>query len=254
MLFPPLFSNRLFSFLINGCRVILHVVNGDSPDPVGDFLAINQELELYNPKLLQKTQVIVINKIDIPEVRERLPALITRLEKEAGHNRVLPISARKRERTRELMNRVNNLLSSLPKQTSLELFSNDEEEEEELLGVSGSRGRVNFEEEDLQAHSSSDFEVVSDPIRYPGQFRVVGRKIEKIVEMTNWDYYEALQRFQRILDAEGISAALEAAGVKQGDLVMIGDWDFNYWDPKNRWIADLGLEEVNPRRRPSSFE
>lgn len=36
----------------------------------------------------------------------------------------------------------------------------------------------------------------------------------------------------------------------QGDLVMVGDWDFNYWEPKNRWIAELGLEEVNPRLRP----
>lgn len=42
---------------------------GDSEDPVGDFIAINQELELFNPKLVTKPQVVVINKIDIPEVR-----------------------------------------------------------------------------------------------------------------------------------------------------------------------------------------
>ena len=91
--------------------------------------------------------------------------------------------------------------------------------------------------------------------------------------MTNWDYYESVQRFQRILEAEGISDALKEvcisvrslhhsstppyltyltqAGAQQGDLVMIGDWDFNYWERKNRWIADLGLENINPRRRPS---
>jgi GTP-binding protein len=53
-------------------RVILHVIRGDSPDPVGDFEAINQELELFNPKLAEKTQVVVINKIDIPEVQEKV--------------------------------------------------------------------------------------------------------------------------------------------------------------------------------------
>lgn len=208
---------------------------------MGDFLAINQELSLFNPRLLNKTQVIAINKIDLPEVRQRLPELSQRLKELAGHSRVLGISAASGEKTRELMLRVSNLLQTLPRQTSLDLFLSEEE----------AADRVNFEEEDSD---SAAFEVLSDPEHFPGQFRVIGKKIEKVVEMTRWDYYDALQRFQRILDAEGISAALEAAGVKQGDLVMIGDWDFNYWDPKNRWIADLGIEEVNPRRRSSSDE
>lgn len=69
--------------------------------------------------------------------------------------------------------------------------------------------------------------------------------------MTNWDYYEAVRRFQRILEAEGIAKALREAGAKQGDLVMVGEWDFNYWEPRNRWIAELGLENVDPRKRPS---
>lgn len=71
----------------------------------------------------------------------------------------------------------------------------------------------------------------------------------QIVSMTNWEYYEAVRRFQRILEAQGISEALRRAGAVQGDLVMVGDWDFNYWEPRNRWIAELGLEDVNPRKR-----
>jgi len=35
----------------------------------------------------------------------------------------------------------------------------------------------------------------------------------------------------------------------QGDLVMIGEWDFSYFDRKNRWVAELGLENINPRKR-----
>ncbi len=72
--------------------------------------------------------------------------------------------------------------------------------------------------------------------------------------MTNWDYYEAVRRFQRILESEGIAKALREAGAKQGDLVMVGEWDFNYWEPRNRWIAELGLENVDPRKRPSSSD
>mmetsp|Transcript_27193 Transcript_27193/g.29673 ORF Transcript_27193/g.29673 Transcript_27193/m.29673 type:complete len:480 (-) Transcript_27193:339-1778(-) len=233
---------------IQRCRVIIHVINGDSEDPVGDFIAINQELSLYNPRLLNKTQVIVINKIDLPHVRDALPLLTQRLVDVAGHNRVLPISAATKERTLELMYRVSKLMTALPKQSSFDLFLEDGSDDV-------SSDRVNFEEEDEigRGGGRGDFELLTDPA-YPGQFRIVGKKIEKVVEMTNWEYYEALQRFQRILDAEGISDALQEAGAKQGDLVMIGDWDFSYWDPKNRWIADMGLEEINPRRRPKAYD
>jgi GTP-binding protein len=78
---------------------------------------------------------------------------------------------------------------------------------------------------------------------------VIGDRIEGIVATTNWDYYEAVQRFQRILEAQGISDALKECGALQGDLIMIGDFDFNYFDRKNRWVAEMGMENINPRER-----
>jgi Domain of unknown function (DUF1967) len=69
--------------------------------------------------------------------------------------------------------------------------------------------------------------------------------------MTNWDYYEAILRFQRILEAEGINSALKEGGAKQGDLIMIGDYDFDYIEKQNRWMTEMGLEDVRPRKRPS---
>ena len=242
------------------CRVIVHVLNGDSTDPIGDFHAINQELELFNPRLANKTQVVVVNKIDIPEVREKLPSLIQELRKISGHTRILGISAATRENTKELINRVNKLVNSLPAQSSYELFMEEEK-------------RVNFLEMDTVDTSTGDgsgrdFEIIpmnenesedgitqrvgvenSGLVKHKA-FKVVGKKIEKLVKMTNWDYYEAVTRFQRILDAQGITAALEEAGAKQGDMIVIGDWQFQYWDKKNRWVADLGIEEIiSPRER-----
>lgn len=67
----------------------------------------------------------------------------------------------------------------------------------------------------------------------------------------NWDYYESVQRFHRILDAQGISEALKDEGAMEGDLVMIGEWDFTYNDRKNRWLSELGMEDVKPRKRRS---
>ena len=178
--------------------------------------------------------MVVVNKIDIPEVRENLDSLIETLKKEAGHTRVIGISAATGERVKEVMQRVRKLVDSMPQQNILELFTDEEE-------------RVSFEDE-----IDDSFEVFTDE-NFPGQFRVVGEKIERIVAMTNWDYYEAVQRFQRILEAEGINDALKEAGAREGDLVMIGDWDFNYVEIKQRWIRDLGMENMNPRLRPSTY-
>lgn len=216
---------------VQRCRVLVHVVRGDSEDPVGDFVAINQELELFNPKLANRTQVVVVNKIDLPEVREKLDTLLPELRKRGGHTRVVGISAATGERVKEVMQRVRKLVEALPSQSEFELFVDEEE-------------RVSFDDE-----LDDSFEILSDLERFPGQFRVVGDKIEKIVATTNWDYYEAVQRFQRILEAQGISDKLKEAGAQQGDLVMIADWDFNYFDRKNRWVADLGLENIQPRQR-----
>ena len=139
----------------------MHVLRGDSEDPVGDFVAINQELELFNPKLADKLQVVVVNKIDIPEVRDQLEDLTRRLKQAAGHTRVMGISAATGERVKELMQRVRKVVESLPQQSDFELFTEEED-------------RVNFDEP-----ASDKFEVLTDD-HFPGQFRVVGDKIEKV--------------------------------------------------------------------------
>ena len=137
------------------------MLRGDSEDPVGDFVAINQELELFNPKLADKLQVVVVNKIDIPEVRDKLEELTKRIKQVSGHTRVMGISAATGERVKELMQRVRKVVESLPQQSDFELFTEEED-------------RVNFDEQ-----SSDKFEVFTDD-RFPGQFRVVGDKIEKV--------------------------------------------------------------------------
>jgi GTPase len=140
----------------------------------------SQELELFNPKLLNKTQVVAINKIDDPDARELLDDVIKEIKMRAKHTRIIGISAATNENVAELMIRVRQLVEALPAQSEFELFMQEET-------------RVSFDE-----NEDDSFEILTDP-NFPGQFRVVGKKIEKIVETTKWDYYEAVQRFQRIL-------------------------------------------------------
>jgi len=70
-------------------------------------------------------------------------------------------------------------------------------------------------------------EIISDP-SYPGQWRVAGEYIENIAKMTHWEYPEAVARFGRQLEALGIAKELERRGAVDGDLVMVGEYDFDF--------------------------
>ena len=59
-----------------------------------------------------------------------------------------------------------------------------------------------------------------------------GRRIERIVAMTQWEYYDALMRFQRILEALGITEALRQRGIEEGDTVRIGNKQLE-WSEEN---------------------
>ena len=63
-----------------------------------------------------------------------------------------------------------------------------------------------------------------------GEYRVVGKRIERAAAMTYWDYDEAILRFQRLLDTVGVTEALRAAGVQEGDTVHIGKHELEWSD------------------------
>ncbi len=99
---------------VQRCKVLLHVVDGTSEDPIGDFNTINKELEQYDEFLAKKPQVVVLNKLDVPDVKEREEELIAGLREAAGHSRVLSISAATTERVKELMGRLKKFVSVQP--------------------------------------------------------------------------------------------------------------------------------------------
>jgi GTP-binding protein len=180
---------------IERCRVLVHLLSGISPDPLGDYEAIIQELELFNPALADKAQVVALNKMDLPEVRELWPALRQNLQQWGVE--ALAISAVSGEGVTALLRRVADVLESQPPPLPA-----DDVEAVFRLPEDESAFTVTREEDG---------------------WRVSGKRIERIVQMTNWDYYEAVARFQRILEAMDIRQALLDAGVEVGDTVTIGE-------------------------------
>jgi GTPase len=188
---------------IERTRLVVHLLNGISPDPLGDFDAINQELSLFSPLLADKPQVVVLNKLDLPDVQDIWPD-IQRGLRARGVTDPLAISAVSGEGIPTLLHRVIEMLAELPPPPRLS-------EVQPLAAPT--------REEDV----SFSIERESD-----GAFRVQGKRIERIVKMTRWEYYDAVMRFQRILAALGITQALRDRGVEQGDTIRIGDKELEW--------------------------
>jgi GTPase len=193
---------------VQRCRVLLHVVDGTSEDPIGDFNTINKELKDYDSFLAEKPQVVVLNKIDVSEVQEQEEQLLEELQKAAGHSRVLSISAATTANVKELMGRLKKFVEAQPESELPPI-------PEINLGLAG----LDFD--------SDDYEIISDP-SYPGQWRITGEYIENTAKMTHWEYPEAVARFGRQLEALGIAKELQSRGAMDGDLVMVGKYDFEF--------------------------
>lgn len=183
---------------IERTRMLIHLLGGDSPDPLGDFEAVNQELELFNPALLEKPQIVVLNKMDLPQAQAIWPQVEAAIR--AHGLPVMNISAVTQQNIMPLLYEVQAQLDALPPPLLPEAV-------EELPEITPAD-----DEKAFQIYPLAD-----------DTWLVEGVAIERAAQMTNWDYYEAAMRFQRILRAMGITDALREAGVKDGDTVRIGD-------------------------------
>ncbi len=186
---------------IERTRVLIHLLDGLSSDPLADFDTINHELATFGHGLPDKPQLVVLNKMDMPEVRERWPEIKAALKRQ-GHS-VMAISALAQDGTRDLLHRAAQILGDLAEETL---------PREEQLPV--------FRLEDSEEAFTVEWE--------EDGWRVRGERVERMAAMTIWNLDEAVYRFQRTLDRMEISDALEQAGVQPGDTVRIGDKEFEW--------------------------
>lgn len=188
---------------IQRTRVLIHMLDGLSEDPLADFSQINSELALFDPALGKKQQVVAFNKMDMPEAQERWPAVKTDLE--ARGYTVMAVSALAKQNLEPLLWKAHDLLLSAP------------EPEPEAKGMPVYRPEADPREFTIERTDD-------------GGFRVKGESIERAAAMTYWEEEAAVLRFQRLIQSLGIDVALRKAGVREGDTVYIGDFDLEWAD------------------------
>jgi len=200
---------------IERTKVLLHVVDVsgcEGRDPIEDFEKINHELEAYSAKLARRKQLVVANKMDLPDSSDNFVLLKEYVE--AKGYEIMPVSAATGEGLQDLMWK------------AWEMARQYVAEPEEEIGV-------------IDEGDPDSFEIIRGA--EDADFEVKGKNIERLVAMTNFDNEEALYRFQLIWKRLKIEEALLEAGIQEGQTVRILDMVFNY--QKSKW-ADKKIRTV----------
>ena len=196
-------------------RVILHMIDmsGIDPeeDPYENYVKINNELAEYDPALLERPQIIVPTKMDMPDAEETLAEFKKKLAADPDvpeDVEIMPISSLTRQGLEPLMQRTADLLDETP--AFIPKGLEPDENETALYEFTEDR---------------TPFEIDRDE---DGVWVLYGDEIERLFKRTNTNYTESMMRFARQLRFMGVDEALRDAGARGGDTVQILDFQFEF--------------------------
>lgn len=187
---------------VERCRLLLHMVDisgSEGRDPINDFKVINSELEKFNKELAERPMIVVGNKCDMA-TDEQINRFKEYVEKE-GYE-FFPIMAAIRYDVDPLLKKIQEKLSKLPP-----IMKYEEEPVKEV-----------------KVNNSKEFNItVKDGVYY-----IEGEWLLKVIDSIDFDDYESLQYFQKVLMDSGINDALKQKGINDGDSVNIYDFEFEF--------------------------
>ena len=187
---------------IERTRVIAHIIDmsGYTNDPYQDYVTINKELENFDTNLLEKPQIVVANKMDMPEAKENLKKF-----KEKVNLPIYEISAIKGEGLDEVLLKLADMIDSIPK---TELYKSENFESHVIYKFKN--------EKPYTITKDGDAWVVS------------GDQVDKLIKMSRFDTDEAILRFSNKLRKMGIDDELRQLGAKDGDPIRMLDCEFEF--------------------------
>lgn len=183
-------------------KVLIHVLDAagsEGRDPLRDFHIINNELELYSPELVKKKQIVAANKTDLIDDPQKLEKLRKGIEGE-GYL-FFPICTLTGEGLKPLLEAAWKILQEVPDVT----FENPEK----AIVYEVPKDEFLIEQKD-------------------GVFYVKGKRVEKLVSMTNFEDYLSMRRFERAWRFMGLDKLLKKEGIKEGDTVNLYGVEFTY--------------------------
>ena len=190
---------------VDRCRLLLHVVDiagTDGRDPLADIDTIDMELERYSEELSTRPQILVANKIDSALEDDPILEEFRAYAEKLGRP-VVFVSTVTGEGLSELVRLAAETLDTLPELTVYET----ELDPAEAVAADAMETVVRVED---------------------GVYYVEGKWLLNFMGQINFDDYESLNFFQRVLIKNGVIEKLKAAGVQEGDTVNIYDFEFDF--------------------------
>ena len=187
-------------------RLLLHfldVSGQEGRDPVKDFYAINEELKKYSEKLSSRKQIIVATKLDAMQD----DSILKEVEKLAKKEKLelYKISSVTKEGVQELIDYVDKMLKTLPKEELVEI------EDRKIYTLKDKKDEWEIKEQD-------------------GIFYVTGRAVQRLMGRVNIEDNESMYYLQKCLKNMGIEAKLKEMGVCEGDTVILDDWELEWYE------------------------
>ena len=199
---------------IERTKVIVHVIDmsaTDGRDPYEDYKVINAELGEYNMRLLERPQVVVANKMDIPVASENLVEFKKRLAEDGEDVDIVEISAFTRNNIDNLLYKISDILDNTDPNMLYELDTEEESMENRVI----------------YKHKPKDetFKITRDDT---GAYVVSGPGIERAFLMTDFNRDASVRRFAQQMRSMGVDDALRERGCKNGDTVKILKGEFEF--------------------------
>lgn len=183
-------------------KILAHVLDMGSfegRDPINDFEVINNEIKKYSDKLANKKQVVIANKMDLPDAQDNL----AKFKEKYPKLEVFEISAVTHQGLDKLLLRLADIIA----QTEQDELYNDDQLESHVI--------YKFKNEKPYTITNED-----------GIWIIKGDEVEKLFKMTKFTEDEGIRRFARKLKGMGIEEELERLGAQRGDEVQILDYLF----------------------------
>ena len=189
---------------IERTKIIAHVIDMSAEEgrnPYEDYVAIRKELEAFSPKLLTKPEIIIANKMDGENAKDNLKEFRSKIKTEEIYEVTALIN--------EGLDNVIDKLSNMTKEIDSTVLFEEKQIESHVL--------YKFREE-------RPFTISKDKDVYV----IRGEEVERLFRMTNFNTEEAYERFSNKIRRMGIDDELEKMGVKEGDIVRILDFEFEW--------------------------
>lgn len=187
---------------IERTRLIVHVVDAAREDPVADMAVVTAELAAYGKGLEERTRLVALNKMDLPDARAKAEDLARRVGAPA-----FPVSAATGGGVPELARAIFAACPPRP-----------------VIVVPETERRIEF------ARTARDWRVE----REDGAFRLFGDRVERLASGIDWDSPDAAAYFQEFLVRSGIERELRAQGAKEGDTVRVGKVELEWQEGGGR--------------------